>query len=948
MRPARTALWLRLAVALGLALVGPLPVGWSSARAPIYVSSWAVRVSQGYREAERLARKFGFVYLGQVGGTRWTGGAGPGRPQTPADGRGTPDVQKPQPTPASTSFRFWGLWGATEAPTWAPGGGGASQRCWPVLGHCMSEPGAMLADTSPRSQIFPDGQYFHLRHRGVVQQSLTPHWGHCLRLKKDPKVQWFEQQTLRRRVKRSLVVPTDPWFPKQWYMVWSQGLSGQGVVVSVLDDGIEKDHPDLWANYDPLASYDFNDYDPDPQPRYTPSDENRHGTRCAGEVAAMANNGFCGTGVAYNARIGGVRMLDGTITDVIEAQSLSLQPQHIHIYSASWGPEDDGRTVDGPGILTREAFRRGVTKGRGGLGTLFVWASGNGGLHYDNCNCDGYTNSIHTLSVGSTTEHGRVPWYSEACASTLTTTYSSGVATDPQIVTTDLHHQCTDKHTGTSASAPLAAGMIALALEANPFLTWRDMQHLVVRASRPAQLQAEDWRTNGVGRQVSHHYGYGLLDARLLVDMARTWLPTQPQQKCVVRIVHTPTRPAGGALTPHAAPSPILPLTQVRKNVSACAGRANYIRSLEHVQVQLSLSYSRRGDLEISLTSPMGTRSTLVAIRPLDVSGQGYNNWIFMSTHFWDEDPRGLWTLGLENKGYYFNTGEGCVQAGAPGDPSQRGALQSPDRPSVCVRCILGTRLPAHGRPSVTPAQRGLSPVPSGSGSPAPGGVAGEQGPGGQDQAANSLSPSSPCPPQPLPGTLYRYTLLLYGTAEDMTARPPGPQVTSSACVQRDTEGLCQECHSSAYTLGHLCLSYCPPRYCKHTQQAVTGGPGRPATPALRVCSSCRASCCPCRGGSPLNCTACPPSYSLRERRGSCSGPVPPNSPPQPTAVGHPRCHRGRAQAVVLTLLAVAFGSPLLCRLLYRLPAATWGPPRRWGHPRHPPRSSCCLEPRDI
>lgn len=156
-------------------------------------------------------------------------------------------------------------------------------------------------------------------------------------------------------------------------------------------------------------------------------------------------------------------MLDGTITDVIEAQSLSLQPQHIHIYSASWGPEDDGRTVEGPGILTREAFRRGVTKvrkygvwrawacvqdpyaipvsvpiprlqGRGGLGTLFIWASGNGGLHYDNCNCDGYTNSIHTLSVGSTTQQGHLPWYSEACASTLTTTYSSGVATDPQIV----------------------------------------------------------------------------------------------------------------------------------------------------------------------------------------------------------------------------------------------------------------------------------------------------------------------------------------------------------------------------------------------------------------------------------------------------------------------------------------------------------------------------------
>ncbi|XP_050995798.1 proprotein convertase subtilisin/kexin type 4 isoform X3 [Acomys russatus] len=591
MRPSPTALWLGLALALAL-----LAVGWASARAPIYVSSWAVRVTQGYQEAERLARKFGFVNLGQ---------------------------------------------------------------------------------------IFPDDQYFHLRHRGVAQQSLSPNWGHRLRLKKEPKVRWFEQQTLKRRVKRSLVVPTDPWFTKQWYMnneiqpdlnilrVWNQGLTGRGVVVSILDDGIEKDHPDLWANYDPLASYDFNDYDPDPQPRYTPSDENRHGTRCAGEVSATANNGFCGAGVAFNARIGGVRMLDGTITDIVEAQSLSLQPQHIHIYSASWGPEDDGRTVDGPGILTREAFIRGVTKGRQGLGTLFIWASGNGGLHYDNCNCDGYTNSIHTLSVGSTTRQGQVPWYSEACASTFTTTFSSGVATDPQIVTTDLHHQCTDKHTGTSASAPLAAGMIALALEANPLLTWRDLQHLVVRASRPAQLQAEDWRINGVGRQVSHHYGYGLLDAGLLVDLARVWLPTQPQKKCVIRVVHTPT--------------PILPRMLVSKNISACSdGSRRHLRSLEHVQVQLSLSYSRRGDLEISLTSPMGTHSTLVAIRPLDVSSQGYNNWVFMSTHYWDEDPQGLWTLGLENKGYYFNT-----------------------------------------------------------------------------------------------GTLYYYTLLLYGTAEDMTARPYSPQKVS-------------------------------------------------------------------------------------------------------------------------------------------------------------------------
>lgn len=55
-------------------------------------------------------------------------------------------------------------------------------------------------------------------------------------------------------------------------------------------------------------------------------------------------------------------MLDGEVTDVVEAQSLSLNPQHIDIYSASWGPEDDGKTVDGPAKLAKEAFLRGVTE----------------------------------------------------------------------------------------------------------------------------------------------------------------------------------------------------------------------------------------------------------------------------------------------------------------------------------------------------------------------------------------------------------------------------------------------------------------------------------------------------------------------------------------------------------------------------------------------------------
>lgn len=73
-------------------------------------------------------------------------------------------------------------------------------------------------------------------------------------------------------------------------------------------------------------------------------------------------------------------------------------------------------------------------QGRGGLGSIFVWASGNGGREHDSCNCDGYTNSIYTLSISSATQFGNVPWYSEACSSTLATTYSSGNQNEKQIV----------------------------------------------------------------------------------------------------------------------------------------------------------------------------------------------------------------------------------------------------------------------------------------------------------------------------------------------------------------------------------------------------------------------------------------------------------------------------------------------------------------------------------
>lgn len=87
-----------------------------------------------------------------------------------------------------------------------------------------------------------------------------------------------------------------------------------------------------------------------------------------------------------------------------------------------------------PNLGSPHPFSSLCPQGRRGLGSIFVWASGNGGREGDYCSCDGYTNSIYTISISSTTENGYKPWYLEECASTLATTYSSGAFYERKIV----------------------------------------------------------------------------------------------------------------------------------------------------------------------------------------------------------------------------------------------------------------------------------------------------------------------------------------------------------------------------------------------------------------------------------------------------------------------------------------------------------------------------------
>uniref|UniRef100_A0A4W4G6Q5 Proprotein convertase subtilisin/kexin type 6 n=1 Tax=Electrophorus electricus TaxID=8005 RepID=A0A4W4G6Q5_ELEEL len=540
----------------------------------VFTNHWAVRIIGGPKEADKLASKYGFTNLGQIGG---------------------------------------------------------------------------LED------------HYHFHHSRVVRRSTFAARGAHSFIHMDPKVGWIQQQIVKSRVKRyarsdpDFIYFNDPKWSKLWYIhsgdktsqcrsemnilaAWQRGYTGRNVVVTILDDGIERNHPDLAQNYDQLASYDFNGNDHDPTPRYDSSNENKHGTRCAGEVAAVANNSHCVVGIAYNARIGGIRMLDGDVTDVVEAKSLGIRPDYIDIYSASWGPDDDGKTVDGPGPLAKQAFEVGIKKGRKGLGSIFVWASGNGGRQGDHCSCDGYTNSIYTISVSSSTENGNKPWYLEVCSSTLATTYSSGEFYDRKIVTTDLRQRCTDGHTGTSVSAPMVAGVIALTLEANRLITWRDVQHLLVKTSRPVHLQANDWKTNAAGHKVSHLFGFGLVDAEAMVIEAKKWRSVPPHHTCTK---------ISDCKTTYIRPEQTLNATI---SSTGCSEQPeHHVAFLEHVVVRVFIDHPRRGDLEISLVSPAGTRSQLLLKRLFDNSNEGFKNWEFMTVHCWGERAEGTWTLEISD-----------------------------------------------------------------------------------------------------------------------------------------------------------------------------------------------------------------------------------------------------------------------------------------------------------
>ncbi|CEF65591.1 Prohormone convertase 1 [Strongyloides ratti] len=458
------------------------------------------------------------------------------------------------------------------------------------------------------------------------------------------KNQWQIHQYDEERKNESIQL----FYDMQIIEAWEMGYSGKGIVISILDDGIDYNHEDLRQNYESRASYDFNDDDNDPLPRM--DDFNKHGTKCAGIIAMVANNTKCGVGVAFNSKVGGIRMLDGEVNDRVEAEAITYANQIIDIFAASWGPNDDGRTVEGPGYLTQLALKSAVYNGRGKKGSILVWASGNGGIHSDNCNCDGYAASIYTISVSGVTQNNNSPWYGEECSSTLVSAYSSGSKTENLISTTDLNNKCATDHSGTSASVPTVAGIIALTLEANNSLTWRDIQHIIVWTAEPSGLiksSPEGWQKNGAGLLINSRFGFGLINAKRMVTLANNWTHIPVMVTCSIVFPKFEKRWLTSSKS-----------LNIKFYVDGCKGMKNEVKYIEQVQLLVEAKNRYRGNLAIWLESPKGTKTQLLHPRHLDDSTNGFKNWPFTSVQTWGENPNGEWKVhivDLETEGFVSN-----------------------------------------------------------------------------------------------------------------------------------------------------------------------------------------------------------------------------------------------------------------------------------------------------
>lgn len=435
--------------------------------------------------------------------------------------------------------------------------------------------------------------------------------------------------------------------------------------------------------------------------------------------------------------------------DTQEYAALTAHNQQIDVYNNSWGSIPQFPTAAGEqepgglfgndsyttqdGVAAMQQSDTGITPtgalvepGRNGLGNIYVFAAGNSnfsnlavqtfGPQYSqytigNSNDEAETASRFATVVAALDQSGNQAVYSDPGASILVSapggydgigaTDENGIPTSSVLAVPDsttpsgLNYEATytdngpNGMNGTSAATPGVSGVIALMLQANPNLSWRDVQQILAESATendPTDTGANDpsgqgWTGNGYGYtsdgtivpvdssgnyagstplpagvtvspfHVDDKYGFGEVNAGAAVNLAKTWTPLQPESSVTSGVVNVNQALPNGVATGVSIP------------VTFTGGL-----HVEHVELDLNTTGAERGDIQVTLTSPNGTTSVLQAARDFRANGvqfttdgtlnsdlstvttnKDYTNWAMSSVRDWGESSTGTWTVTVSD-----------------------------------------------------------------------------------------------------------------------------------------------------------------------------------------------------------------------------------------------------------------------------------------------------------
>lgn len=384
---------------------------------------------------------------------------------------------------------------------------------------------------------------FVLRPKERIGQDV---FGRAMDLLGEPAVSRCHPEFLRQRDNKAA-------FPKQWHLgsrdiggtlvdqsanveaAWAMAR-GEGVVVAVIDDGVDASHPEFSAQGKIVAPYDFSDDVANARPKKS---SDIHGTPCAGIACASGARGA--SGVAPAARLMPIR-ISNALGSLADADAIYWAARHgADVISCSWGPKDgdwmnpnDPRhTAQSPiPDSTAAAIESALASGRVGKGCVVAWAAGNGNESVD---LDGYASFPGVMAIAACDDRGVRSVYSDfgdaiACAFPSNTYQVSGgpAPVTKGLFTTDrrgLHGYAkapgaggdfVEDFGGTSGATPGAAGVAALVLSAGPTLTGAEAREIMLSTCDRIDPAGGQYDASGH----SPFYGRGRLNAERAVRAA--------------------------------------------------------------------------------------------------------------------------------------------------------------------------------------------------------------------------------------------------------------------------------------------------------------------------------------------------------------------------------------------------------------------------------------------